>query len=366
MNKLMILSTNRADFSHLYMTVRSMKESSVHTVFTAAGSHFDETRGASLSEIVKEGIKPDNKIRLRYEWKTSAGLNRYLSSMRKRLRTVIRMTGTDMIMVLGDRIELLPVIDLSLTENIRLVHISGGERTEGAIDDRIRNMLTVNADINFTSSDYFADNVRKFAKPGSITVNAGDPALELIDSIDIPGRHEMSFIPFKKDSQYALLTFHPETAADRRIGDQTAGLIKYLENTDMNILCTAPNNDIGSEFIMKHLHRISSKRANIAFIEHLGFRNYIAALKYAEFAVGNSSSLIIEAPYLKTPSVLIGIRQKGRPLAESVFQSDYDFESIAENAGKAMNKDMSADIELYYERKDTSKIIREVLEKSVL
>lgn len=369
MKTILILTTNRADFSHLYLTVKALKESPVfNTVFAAAGSHFDRERGNTMAELLNEGIKPDCTIRAKLLSASPSGMNRFLNTLRKRLRTLIKMNKADYVMVLGDRIELLPVIDLSLTEGFKLIHISGGERTEGVIDDRVRNMLSVNADYHFTSSEYFAEQVKKVAKQYSVIINAGDPALELIDSIDVTGRQDTCLITgLDPDSKYAVMTFHPETAGNTPVKAQFEGISHFLENTEMNVICTAPNSDAGGDYILGRIKNIAGSRKNIRLCESLGFRNYISVLKHSVCAIGNSSSLIIEAPYMGIPSVLTGIRQKGRPLASSIIECSNDYISVRAGIDKALELSINRDnLKLYYERRDTSMIIRRELEQRLI
>ncbi len=368
--KILILSTNRSDFSHLYSIIKNLKFSKkIDAKLCISGSHFDKNRGYSINEISNAGIKPDYKINVQFDWQSDAKLINSIISFQKRLRTLIKMIGCEYILILGDRIEMLAVINLALITGIKIIHISGGEVTEGAIDDHIRKMLSLIADIHFVSGECFADELKRLLKGNSAIFNAGDPILEIIDSEqfktleEINKEYNISLI----NKEYIMFTYHPETNTEIAIEKQFEGIEKFLMKTDFYVLCTAPNIDKGGDFILKKLKRISKRRKNIIFVPHLGFINYISLLRYCKFAMGNSSSLIIETPYLKKPSLLVGRRQFGRPLTKSIIETDYDYKSILENINciKNMNKDSFNNMELKYERKETSQIIKETLENLI-
>lgn len=370
---LMIISTNRSDFSHLKLTVEKLKSSKkINTFFVAAGSHFDKEKGFSFEEIKEEGIKVDFKIKTTINWRSESKLFNSLISFQKKLRTLIKLTKTDYIMVLGDRIELLPVINLSLIMDKRIIHISGGEETKGAIDDNIRKMLSLNSYIHFVSGEIFKKNLSDFLKTDKRIFNVGDPILEYIDTVQLEPFEDLLKdlkIELEKD-KYLLFTFHPETKSDIDIKEQFNGIEKFLLKVDMPVLCTSPNPDKGEEYIYKRLKHIVSLKKNVFFVPHLGFRRYISLIKNGFAVMGNSSSLLIETPYLKTPSILVGKRQDGRPLSDSVFKTGYSAEDIEKVFEKIKVLKMEGYFEksvknLYYERKETSDLILKHLEDEI-
>lgn len=370
---LMILSTNRSDFSHLKLIVEKLKSSKkINTFFVASGSHFDKEKGYSFDEIKDEGIKVDFKIKTTINWRSEAKLFNSLVSFQKKLRTLIKMTKTDYIMVLGDRIELLPVINLSLIMDKKIIHISGGEETKGAIDDNIRKMLSLNSYIHFVSGEMFKKNLIEFLKTEKRIFNVGDPILEYIDSIEMePFENVLKDLKIDLEKgKYLLFTFHPETKSSVDIKEQFNGLEKFLLEVEIPVLCTSPNPDKGEEYILKRLKHIISLKKDISFIPHLGFRKYISLIKNSFAVMGNSSSLLIETPYLNVPSILIGKRQDGRPLAESVFKTGYQAEEIKSVYNKIKELKEKGYFEkkvknLYYERKNTSDLILKHLEDEI-
>lgn len=366
---ILILSTNRADYSHLYLTIKALKKSdAINAIFVATGGHFDRARGSSLDELYDTGVKPDYKIRTVIDWSSEAKLFASIMSFEKRLRTVAKMVKADYIMVLGDRIELLAVINLSLIMGKKIIHISGGETTLGAVDDYVRKMLSLISYIHFVSGEYFKENLSDFLKTEKNIINAGDPILEYIDKTDFLSLEEANreLNLDLKEKEYILFTYHPETNSPVDIKSQFHGMERFLFDTKMPVVCTAPNADLGGDYILKQLKHISNSNRNVIIVEHLGFRKYNTLMKNSFCAMGNSSSLVIECPYLKVPSIIIGSRQRGRPLSESVINTTHDYNEIT-NAFRNIkdNADFSTDRlnQIHYERAETSEIIKESLER---
>jgi len=365
MKTIMIISTARSDFSHLNLIIRELRQSNiVEVIFTAAGSHFDISRGCSIGEIEQSGVSVDYTLEHKIEWHDGATLSTSLTRLQQELTVLIRETQTDYIMVLGDRIELISVLIPVLISDVKLIHISGGEET-GCIDDKIRNLLSLTADISFTSGELFSENLIRMKGSSRNIYNAGDPALENIDRMAMRPLDDINreFGLELKEQMYILFTFHPETDTDIPVEKQIRGALEFLSSTERNVLCTAPNSDIGGDYILDSIKAISNERNNIYFCPHLGYVNYISLLASAGAGMGNSSSLVIEAPYLRTPSVLIGSRQNGRPLADSIFQSGYSVRDIEKALTSAVS--FRGDITMCYERKDTAAIIRETLEQII-
>jgi len=368
---LLILSTNRADFSHLKLIISELKNSSkINCVFAAAGQHFDKKRGYSISEILDSGLKPDFCIKKRFSFSSESKFLDTVISFEKRLRTIIKMSKADYILVLGDRLELLSVINLALVMNKRIIHISGGEFTQGALDDKIRWMLTQLAYTSFTSGELFSSNILKRYPDKLHVYNAGDPSLESIEKTteepldDI--NKELGLNLKKKD--FILFTFHPETDTGIEINKQFKGISLYLQSTKIPVVCTAPNIDKGGDYILTQLKHIQRNNSNLHITENLGGKRYISLLKNASMAMGNSSSLLIEAPYLKIPSILVGGRQQGRPVSASVIQSGYTQKDIENAVETGLSDNFKKSIErqkLCYEKKDTSSIIRSKLEEII-
>lgn len=369
--KILVLSTNRADFSHMRKTLSELKRSKrLDCIFVAAGQHFDRKRGYSYDEIIKSGMKPDFSIRTQFDFSTESKSLSTIISFQKKLRTISKISRADYIMVLGDRLELLAAVNLSLLTGMKIIHISGGENTEGAVDDEIRWMLSQLAYISFTGGEIFSKNIlNRF--PGKKNVfNVGDPALETIVSSDIDSLSERAEEEFgdiiRRD--YLLFTFHPETKGGADVTKQFAGASSFLKGSKMPVICTSPNNDKGGDRILTAIKHIARGNPNIRFIEHLGGELYLYMLKNAAAAVGNSSSLLIEAPFLKVPSVLIGNRQKGRPVSSSVVESGYSLAEIKASLEHALSPKFRSAMKsqaLAYEHKMTSSLIRNRLEEII-
>ncbi|MGE3063303.1 MAG: UDP-N-acetylglucosamine 2-epimerase [bacterium] len=366
---ILVLSTNRADYSHLFLTLKELKKSKqINMIFVATGGHFDRQRGMSLDELYETGIKPDYKIRTVIDWSSEAKLFASVVSFEKKLRTLIKMVKADYIMVLGDRIELLAVINLSLIMGKKIIHISGGETTQGAVDDYVRRMLSLVSYVHFVSGEYFKKSLSEFLHSDKNIINAGDPILEHIENTKEMPLEEIGKelnIPLEKDN-FILFTYHPETITSFNVNDQFEGIKKFLLETEMHVVCTAPNADYGGDYILKQLKHISNENKKVVLAGHLGFVRYNSLMKNSYCVMGNSSSLVIECPYLRIPSLLIGDRQKGRPLSASVISSSHKYSDIKrafESVKQKENGCKGAECQIHYERAETSRIIRRELER---
>jgi len=254
--------------------------------------------------------------------------------------------------------------------NKRLIHISGGESTQGALDDKIRWMLTQLAYASFTSGELFRTNILNRFPDKLHVYNAGDPSLEAIDKTGTENLDDINNdLGFElKSGKFILFTFHPETDTGIEINRQFKGVSMYLKSVKFPVVCTAPNIDKGGDYILTQLKHIERSNPNVHITESLGGKRYISLLKNSSLAMGNSSSLLIEAPYLKIPSVLIGHRQQGRPVSASVIQTGYTMQEIENSVETGLSDNFRKNIEkqkLCYERKDTSAIIRSKLEEII-
>lgn len=364
--KLMILTTNRADWGHLSIIAEEMKNAfGSNVLICAGGGHFDMSRGYTADQIGKSGIKPDFVIKLPFAWKTSAGLSRFLISFQKRLRTLIKANNVKYVMVLGDRIELLPLVNISIIDNLRIIHISGGETTRGAVDDKIRHMLSVNAEIIFTGSDVFSNELKKKGIDGEIIINAGDPGLQVIARADIPSLASLNtrFRTKLIEGQYILMTFHPETNTGLSIEKQFEGIAQFLLNTSITVLCTAPNGDRGGDYILSAIKHICRERSNVIYIPHLG-EHYHTAVKHSSLVMGNSSSIVIDVPFMKKQGLLIGSRQEGRPLHSSTVTCSHQYGDIKSAVNDLIkNKRAWDNTPLVYDYRDSAGIIVSTLKK---
>jgi UDP-N-acetylglucosamine 2-epimerase (non-hydrolysing)/GDP/UDP-N,N'-diacetylbacillosamine 2-epimerase (hydrolysing) len=236
----------------------------------------------------------------------------------------------ELVIILGDRYEMLAAAQAAVFNDIPIAHIHGGEITEGAFDDMIRHSITKMSTYHFTSSDIYRNRVVQMGENPDLVLNIGAVGLENIRKLNLLSKEDMG-IDFK--DQNFLITYHPVTAQNEDgIEDLLLVLEKYPETCK---IITMPNSDPGHAKIFTRLEEFAKNNKNVYLSTNLGFLKYLSCMKICDVVIGNSSSGIIEAPFFGTPTLNIGVRQKGRLRAQSVI--DCDLNNIEEKLKVVLN-----------------------------
>ena len=322
-----VLSSSRADYNHLYLLMKSLKQSKKFNFkLLVTGMHLLKKYGETYTELVKDGFKIDGFIK-----NANHNHNQILSLMADQLSNAgkqLDKINPDILVILGDRYDVLPIAIASHIKGIAIAHFHGGEVTHGAIDDAIRHAITKFSDIHFVSNVKFKKRVRQLGENTKNIHNIGSLGVEAIKLTPIISKQEIQKY-FNIYGDYILVAIHPET-----INANNTQMIKSLfkslsEIKSYQIIFTSPNSDPGNEIITKKIkaflknHPMKSK-----FIISAGREPFINLMRHCKFIIGNSSSCVIEAPALGVRSILIGNRQEGRPISSSVIQSSFNDKSI--------------------------------------
>lgn len=228
----------------------------------------------------------------------------------------------DIVVVLGDRFEIFAAASAAHLIGIPIAHISGGDTTEGAVDDAIRHCLTKISYLHFPGCEQSAMRIIQMGEQPDRVFNVGEPGVENCLTMKLMSRQELSEnIEFKNVLRnYSVVTFHPVTMENNTAVSQLYELIEAMDaQNDMSYIITMANTDAGGRAINDIWIREGKKRSNWMVVKSLGVLRYLSAVKYAKLVIGNSSSGVVEAPSMGTPTVNIGDRQKGRMMAESVI-----------------------------------------------
>lgn len=263
--------------------------------------------------------------------KADAAASRAMGAIAAECGALYAALQPDVVVVLGDRLDMAPAALAATLFNIPLVHLHGGEITEGAVDDRIRHAVTMLADLHLVSSRSAADRVARMgANPDRIVIT-GAPGLDTL--LAAPDLSRAEFLQETglarvagSDHGFVLATVHPETNAADPAAPMRA-VLAALDAVRLPVLFTAPNSDPGGHALKRMLNDWSASRDNVVSLDTLGSRLYPNALRHAALMVGNSSSGIIEAGLFGLPVVDVGDRQKGRERGGNVFHAP----SVAEN-----------------------------------
>lgn len=349
--KIAILTTSRSDFGPLKRVIRHASER-FEVDLLVAGCHFLSSHGGTIKEIEHE-LADQNVNIARFTAihnSSSASLqidtvaNTQLLASNWFLRN-----RCDLLLFLGDRWELWGVTLAAFLHGIPMAHISGGEVTEGAIDDSVRHSHTKLAALHFTATQEYARNISLMGEEDWRISVVGECGLDLIHGAEIatPEQIKKTFdIDLKHPT--LLVTFHPstldyETSVNGQIGALLEGLKCFANH---QIVFTAPGVELGSDAVLTAIKDFVAVHPNAVLVEHFGSHNYLAVMKNARAVIGNSSSGLIEAPSLGVPAINIGQRQKNRLAADSVQHIGYNGTAIE----TAITLALTADYQKYSRR----------------
>jgi len=324
MRKICFVTGTRAEYGLLSRLMRLVQaDVNLQLQIIATNMHLSPKFGETYREIENDGFKIDKKVPIIDELAEDSPVST-LKAMAKGLEgfaIAYSELKPDMIVILGDRYEMLSAATAALIFRIPIAHIHGGEVTEGAYDDAIRHSITKMSSLHFTSCEEYRKRVIQLGENPDRVFNVGSIGVENIKQIPLMEKEELeSSLDFKFNDRTILVTYHPETlGGDSKtgIGELLAAISQYPE---LRVIFTMPNSDPGHRPIVQAIdeyvkqHPDSSK----AFAS-LGVKRYLSALQYVKAVVGNSSSGIIEVPSFGIPTLNIGDRQKGRVASRSVI-----------------------------------------------
>lgn len=366
--KICVVTATRAEFGLLYWIIKELHENnSVELQLIVTGMHLSPEFGLTYSEIELSGFPVTKKVEILLSSDTPVGVSKSMGLALISFTEIFTELEPDLLLLLGDRFEMLSVASAALVSKIPIAHIHGGETTIGAIDESIRHAITKMSHLHFSTTDTYRDRIIQLGENPKRVFNFGAPGLDnltnlvFLDKDDIEER-----IKFTLGNTSALVTFHPETLVNLEIEDQFSQILDALSlNPNIRVIFTKANADVGGRLINKMIDDYVSKNSNrcICFAS-MGQLLFLSTIRLVDLVIGNSSSGIIEAPSLNTITINIGDRQKGRVKALSVI----DCKPITEDINRAILVALSMkakfkklNINNPYFKKDSSKNIAKVL-----
>ena len=329
--KVCVVSSSRADYNHLYSLMSNLKVSSNFTLqLIVTGMHLLPQYGSTYKEILADGFTIDGKIKSNQKDTKKSSILDSIGNQLQNCANILNKLKSDMIILLGDRYDILPIAIACHICRIPLVHIHGGEVTHGVIDDSIRHMITKMADLHLVADKNFKRRVIQLGENPKKIFNIGSLGVDAIKEIKFQTRkklYQLYRIPNKKD--YIIISLHPETTNNNNKLLIT-NLLKALEhNPQYFYIFTYPNSDSDSDTILKSIKSFIKRNNSSTLIKSAGRTDYLSLVKYSYALIGNSSSGLVEAPALNIPSINIGNRQAGRPVATSVLSCDGTIKQIS-------------------------------------
>ena len=331
----------------------------------ATNQHLSKLQGETYKEIEHDGFTIDYKVYMADDEAldnantTAKSISRGISGF----ADAFDMLKPNLLLILGDRFEMLAVASTALIYRIPIAHIHGGETTEGAFDDAIRHAITKMSHLHFTSTEAYRKRVIQLGEQPDRVFNVGALGVENVLKTDFMTKAELEqSLNFKLTDKCLLCTYHPATLSQLSSEDQVSNLLQALDYyQDYHIIFTYSNSDTNSRIIIKCIQEyVDSNGDRCMFIPSLGQRRYFSTLKHVNAVIGNSSSGIIEVPSFGIPTLDIGDRQKGRIAAESVIHCGYSTDEIKKGLEKVITY-QSRDFDNPYYKKGTCSAILKVL-----
>lgn len=362
MKKILFISGSRADYGLLRDVIIETQKLNKSTYLLVTGSHLSKEFGETISEIKNDKIKNIIKKKLLQKNFEAMDINNYIANSIKNTSEVIKKEKPSVIVILGDRFELLGSAIAAMIFRVPITHIHGGEVTYGAYDDSIRHSISKLSHLHFPAHDQYKKRLIQLGENPKSIFNYGGLGAYSISKLKLLTKLKLEKkLNIQLNKKIILVTFHPVTLEKNKSYFQVKNLIKFL-NTLKNstIIITSSNFDNETSIIKKEILNFVKYKKNVNFYSSLGNRIYLSLMKIAYLVVGNSSSGILETPSFGTRTINIGSRQKGRILSENIINSDYDYKSI--NLSFSKLKKRSRKISNPFFKKNTSiKIAKKIL-----
>ena len=340
MKNVCVITGTRADYGLLYWTLKALKEEeTINLQLCATGMHLSPEFGLTYQQIEKDGFSIDYKVETLISGDTGSAIAKSIGLGVIGFADAFQQLSPDLILVLGDRYEILAAVIAAMSARIPVAHCHGGELTIGAIDDAIRHTITKMSHVHFVSTIEHKNRVLQLGEQEDNIHVVGALGLEnlsknLISKTKFEARIGRSLQPLN-----FIITYHPETLSTKTTSEQLNPLFEALDQfPNALMIFTQPNSDHEGRALNSYIKEYVNKNSNRAvFYPTLGSKAYLTALSLCDLVIGNSSSGIIEAPSFNTPTINIGNRQKGRIKAASVINTT----TVTENIVRAIEKGLS-------------------------
>lgn len=324
LKRLVFLTGTRADFGKIKSLLRCMNgRPEFETRIFVTGMHMMRKYGYTCDEVEKAGFRNIYKYINQSHGDT---MDMVLAKTVSGFSDYVKETQPDMIVVHGDRVEALAGAIVGSLNNILVSHIEGGE-VSGTIDELIRHAVSKMSHLHFVANQDAKKRLMQLGeRDGSIHV-IGSPDLDIMASSDLPSLAEVRRrydIPFES---YAVLLYHPVTTELDSIEQHASNLVEALLRSGKSYVVIYPNNDHGSNSILRAYERFDGNEAFRVF-PSMRFEYFLSLMKYSDFVIGNSSAGIREAPFYAIPSIDIGSRQRNRARSSSVLHSGTSLDDI--------------------------------------
>lgn len=371
MTKICVVTATRAEFGLLKpMLEKLLQVSDFDVRIVATGMHLSPEFGLTYREIEEAGMKIDRKIEMQLSSDSTVAMSKTMGLTMIGFADYFAESNPDYVILIADRYETLAVAGTAMCMQIPIIHLYGGETTEGAIDESIRHAISKMSYLHFATTEPYRKRIIQMGESPERVFNVGGLGVENVKTCPLLSIDELEdSLGMKLDKPYAVVTFHPVTLEKNSAERQAEELIKACkEYPEMKFIFTKANSDASGRIINEMLESYTEHQKNMKLYDSLGLKRYLSAVKYAKLVLGNSSSGIMEVPSFGVPTVNIGDRQRGRMRADSII----DCEPIKADIVKAMDRALSDGFQEFcrtcknpYEGKDPSGDIVKIIQRFV-
>lgn len=336
MKKICVITAARSEYGLLRWVIDEIcNDESLQLQLVVTGSHLSQDFGLTYHFIEEDGYKIDEKVDMQLHPSDVYSLPRSMGLCAEGMGYAFQRLQPDIIVILGDRYELLPIVNTALLLRIPIAHISGGDITEGAIDNEIRNSISMMATLHFPGTE---DSEKRLSRMLGTTRNiflVGEPGLDSFFKYELMTRRELALdLGLDENKKWMLVTLHSET---KKSLAYNAAMVRGLYEAmtlqfDIQFVVTKANADIGGNLINSFWDTNQSE--NIYVFSSLGQKRYLSIMKQVVCVLGNSSSGIVEAPFLGVPVINIGDRQKGRHICKNIINCGITQKTIIKALGQ--------------------------------
>ena len=323
MRKVCVVTGTRAEYgllSRLMWLIRADHDLALQII--ATNMHLSPEFGLTYKEIEADGFTIDKKVEMLLSSDTSNAITKSIGLATIGFADAYEDLQPDILLILGDRFEILAAATAALIYKIPVAHLHGGEITEAAYDDAIRHAITKMSHLHFVSTEIYRQRVIQMGEHPSTVFNVGALGCENIKSLKLMRKDELEkSLGFKLDRNTILITYHPVTMECNTSEQQFGELLSAIDLfPELKVVFTMPNSDTDGRIIIKMIkEHVAKNPERTVWFDSLGCYRYLSVLQYIGGVVGNSSSGIIEVPSFHIPTINIGDRQKGRVAAASVL-----------------------------------------------
>ena len=372
-NKICIVTGSRAEYDLLFWIISNVNDDpELELQLLVTGTHLSPNFGYTVSEIENDGFAISKKVEMVLSADTPSGIAKSTGLGMIGFADAFAELSPDIIILLGDRYEILAAAFSAVVARIPIAHIHGGETTTAAFDEAIRHSITKMSYLHFVAAEEYKKRVIQLGEEPDRVFLVGGLGVDGIVKADLLSKKELEDdLGFLIASKTFLVTFHPVTLDNRGPRDQLNELLAVLETMDdAKFIFTAPNSDTGNSIIHNTINKFVSENSdNSIFFDSMGRKRYLSCLQFVDAVVGNSSSGLLECPTFNIGTINIGDRQDGRLKADSVIDCDPIQESILKAFKRLYSTDFQKNLKSvnnpYGNGGASSKII-EILKKKQL